>query len=216
MYGGFQAKTVRRRRNAKRDEGQSSLDAFSADAHKGTSSSTTAAIPPMVDLDRLEAAQHQLEGEANVQHGSVEGDGPREFAMPSLSGEVRPNAPVTSTITFHDLERQYPSAPVPAMASGTVIHYATLSDLTGCDTVMNWVADGHAVLIDMQRLMARHTEFTQTLKRLQEFVEGDLNGTILKMNETRVMCLPEQCRGVRGTEMEAFAGEQHDDVGVFE
>jgi len=215
MYGGVQQKTVRRRRNSKRDEGQSSLDAFETEGEPAEQPASTA-IPPMVDLDRLEAAQHHVETEAPISSNPNEGNGPREFSMPSLSGEGRPTVPVTSSISFHDLERLYPSAPVPVQATGTVIHYAMLNDLTGCDAVMDWVADGHAVLIDMQRLMARTTEFNQTLERLQGFIEGDLNGTLLKMNETRVMCLPERCRGVRGTEMEAFASERFEAGEVFE
>ena len=215
MYGGVQQKTVRRRRNSKRDEGQSSLDAFETEGEPAEPPASTA-IPPMVDLDRLEAAQHHVETEASISSNPNQGNGPREFSMPSLSGEGRPTVPVTSSISFHDLERLYPSAPVPVQATGTVIHYAMLNDLTGCDAVMDWVADGHAVLIDMQRLMARTTEFNQTLERLQGFIEGDLNGTLLKMNETRVMCLPERCRGVRGTEMEAFASERFESGEVFE
>ncbi len=215
MYGGVQQKTVRRRRNSKRDEGQSSLDAFETEGEPAEPPASTA-IPPMVDLDRLEAAQHHVETEASISSNPNQGNGPREFSMPSLSGEGRPTVPVTSSISFHDLERLYPSAPVPVQATGTVIHYAMLNDLTGCDAVMDWVADGHAVLIDMQRLMARTTEFNQTLERLQGFIEGDLNGTLLKMNETRVMCLPERCRGVRGTEMEAFSSERFEAGEVFE
>lgn len=215
MYGGVQHGTVRRRRNSKRDEGQSSLDAFEAGDDSPEHAASTA-IPPMVDLDRLEAAQHHLETEALRSNETAQGEGPREFSMPSLSGEARPMVPGTSSISFHDLDRLYPSAPVPAQAMGTVIHYATLNDLTGCDAVLDWVADGHAVLIDMQRLMARATEFTKTLERLQGFIEGDLNGTLLKMNESRVMCLPEHCRGVRGTEMEAFATERFEAGGMFE
>ena len=215
MYGSVQHKTVRRRRNVKRDEGQSSLDAFETEGEPAERPASTA-IPPMVDLDRLEAAQHRLETEAAMSSQPTQANGPREFSMPSLSGEGRPSVPATSSISFHDLDRLYPSAPVPVQAMGTVIHYATLNDLTGCDAVLDWVADGHAVLIDMQRLMARTTEFTQTLERLQGFIEGDLNGTLLKMNETRVMCLPEGCRGVRGTELEAFASERFEAGEVFE
>lgn len=108
-------------------------------------------------------------------------------------------------MTFHDLDLMYPNPPVPVEKDGMVLHNTTLHDLTGCHQLMDWVAEGHGCIVEMKRLIKRKTEFAQALNRLHTFIEGDLQGQIIQMTETRLMLLPEGCRGLKGTEMEGFA-----------
>ena len=72
---------------------------------------------------------------------------------------------------------------------------------------MDWVSDGHAVIVEMNRLMKRTVEFNAAIGHLTQFIKGDLGGEILKMTSTRLLLLPPGCRGVNGVEMEAFAVE---------
>lgn len=209
MYGRFRVRLVRKRRKKKKDDGQSSLDAFARGSAPQGEEGDDLPIPSMVDLDQLEAAQHSLE-EASVGASTEEEMGPRSFNMPSLRGKTKPHAVKGNGTKFHDLDQLYPSAPVPLEGGGMVIHYATLNDITGCNQVLDWIADGHAAIVEMQRLMNRTTEFNQALSTLQGLVEEDIGGRIVKMTDSRLMCLPEGCRGVRGTEMEAFAAGDHD------
>jgi hypothetical protein len=95
-------------------------------------------------------------------------------------------------------------------SKGMVLHNSTLHDLTGCSTLMNWIADGHACIVEMKRMMQRTTEFNQALNTLHAFVEGDAQGQIIRITDTRLMLLPQGCRGLRGTEMEGFTATQGD------
>lgn len=209
MYGRSRERFVRKRRRKKKDDGQSSLDAFANTELPDDSQNGEPPVPPMVDLDRLEAA-HNILNSAENEAPPTANDGPRSFDMPSLGKRDKPRAINGQGTQFHDLDRLYPSAPVPLEGNGMVIHYATLDDITGCNQVLDWVADGHAAIVEMQRLMNRTTEFNQALSTLQGLVEQDIGGRIFKMTASRLMCLPEGCRGVRGTEMEAFATNEHD------
>jgi SepF-like predicted cell division protein (DUF552 family) len=91
-----------------------------------------------------------------------------------------------------------------------VLHRAVLNDITGCGQLMDWVADDHAVIVEMNRLMKRTVEFNAVLAQLNTFIDNDLGGQIIQMAETRLMLLPPGCRGVRGVEMEAFAVDSHE------
>ena len=213
MYGRFRERAVRKRRKKKKDEGQSSLDAFGGSKPHEATPSDDPPVPSMVDLDRLEAAHRNLHAPPQNPVAS-DHDGPRSFNMPSLGGHPKSQPVGGLRPQFHDLDRLYPSAPVPLKGPGMVIHYATLTDITGCNQVMDWVADGHAAIVEMQRLMNRTTEFNQALSTLQGLIEQDMGGQIIRMTSSRLMCLPDGCRGVRGTDMEAFASDEHDFNGV--
>ena len=47
----------------------------------------------------------------------------------------------------------YPDAPVPKVADGLVIHRAILHDLTGVPKLLDWIADGEAAIVRMEKLM---------------------------------------------------------------
>ena len=114
------------------------------------------------------------------------------------------------------LNNSTPIAPVPLYEGEMVLHNSTLLDLTGCGQLMDWVADGHGCVVEMKRMMKRTTEFNQALSILYRFVEGDAQGQIIRITDTRLLLLPQGCRGIRGTEMEGFAVDSDDLKDVYE
>lgn len=193
---------VRRKKAKVPDEAQSSLDRFSGAPEEHPAPLKETIVPVMPDLDLLEQAENKLSMPQNEE--IVENDELRRFRMPSSEHEPV-SRPPTSSMTFHDLDLMYPNPPVPVEEDGMVLHNTTLHDLTGCHQLMDWVAEGHGCIVEMKRLIKRKTEFAQALNRLHTFIEGDLQGQIIQMTETRLMLLPEGCRGLKGTEMEGFA-----------
>jgi hypothetical protein len=199
------ALVVRRKKAKVPDEAQSSLDRFSGAPEDSPvlDSSTEAIVPAMPDLDLLEQAETKL-SKPDADEEISGNDELRRFRMPSSEHEST-SRPPTSSMTFHDLDIMYPNAPVPIKEEGMVLHNITLHDVTGCHQLMDWVAEGHGCIVEMKRLIKRKTEFAQALNNLHTFIEGDLQGQIIQMTETRLMLLPEGCRGLKGTEMEGFA-----------
>ncbi|HJM55000.1 MAG TPA: hypothetical protein QGI72_02010 [Poseidonia sp.] len=205
---------MRRKKRKVPDEAQSSLDRFSGappEAALPVPDEETI-VPSMPNLDLLEQAEAKL-SQSQSEEIMANDDQLRRFRMPSSEHE-NSTRPPTSAMTFHDLEVMYPNAPVPIEEGGMVLHNATLHDLTGCQQLMDWVADGHACIVEMKRLIKRKTEFAQALNWLHTFIEGDLQGQIIQMTETRLMLLPEGCRGLKGTEMEGFAVDRDEFTGV--
>ena len=203
---------MRRRKKGKRDEAQASLDAFTQPAPTPTAPSEPSepaapSVPSMPDLDVLAKADEMLRREDEARKAGVEVDAPlRSFDMPSMHQQA-PVAPPTMTAKFHDLGKRYAYPPIPAEGGGLVLHRAVLNDLTGCPPLLDWVADGHAVIVEMNRLMKRTVEFNAAIDQLNGFIKNDLGGEILKMTNTRMLLLPPGCGGVNGVEMEAFAVE---------
>jgi len=183
---------MRKKRGVEKDDAQSSLDAFSQ-----------VNIPEMPDLDSLTRADKILKKEINTTTDE-ETEGLNTFEMPSMSPyEEKPAAP--SGLIYHDLEKLYSSPPIKDSNSGLVVHRAVLNDITGCSTLLNWLSDGHAAIVEMNRLVKRETEFSSAINQLHTFIEGDLGGQIIQITDSRLMLLPPGCRGVKGIEMEAFA-----------
>ena len=198
---------MRRRKKGKRDEAQSSLDAF-AQPSKPANSPTEPAVPSMPDLDVLTKADEMLRQEDRAAQAGVEVDEPlRSFEMPSMHKQPT-SSPLPATTQFLDLGKRYPYPAIPIEDGGLVLHRAVLKDLTGCGTLLDWVADGHAVIVEMNRLMKRSVEFNAAIEQLNQFIGNDLGGEILKMTQTRLLLLPPGCRGVNGVDMEAFAVDQ--------
>ena len=173
-------------------------------------------IPAMPDLDLLQAAEAKIDEEKQPQIAhKTSSTGPRSFAMPSTSIAKAPRMP-NAEVTYHNLEQLYPNAPVPVYEGEMVLHNSTLLDLTGCGALMDWVADGHGCIVEMKRMMKRTTEFNQALGMLYQFIEGDARGQIIRITDTRLLLLPQGCRGIKGTEMEGFAVEPDEFVDVYE
>ncbi len=137
------------------------------------------------------------------------GSAPRRLNLPSQQASIASTDNSTST-RYHDMEKLYPDAPVPKVAGGLVIHRAMLHDLTGIPQLMDWVADGEAVIVRMEKMMNRELELQTALERLNLFVETDLGGQIIRLTENRLMLLPPGCRGVRGVDSEAFSVDTSD------
>ena len=135
------------------------------------------------------------------------GSPPRHINMPS---EVTDKKVRQIETLYHDMEMLYPDAPVPRIASGLVLHRAVLHDITGVPVLLDWLADGNAAIVQMEKMMERDVELDSALNRLGKFIEGDLKGQIVRLTDTRLMLLPPGCRGVRGVENEAFAEDAED------
>ncbi|MBO96217.1 MAG: hypothetical protein CMA80_06510 [Euryarchaeota archaeon] len=204
---------MRRRRRKEKDEAQSSLDAFSQPV--ASPPPTKPSVPEMPDLDLLEAAEAKLDQTTVAQAPAPKaGLGPRSFSMPSASRTPASRMP-RGEVTYHNLGQLYPNAPVPLYEGEMVLHNSTLLDLTGCGQLMDWVADGHGCVVELKRMMKRTTEFNQALTMLHQFVEGDVQGQIIRITDTRLLLLPQGCRGIRGTEMEGFAVDADDLKDVY-
>tara|TARA_B100000925_G_scaffold290714_1_gene276575 strand:- start:2147 stop:2611 length:465 start_codon:yes stop_codon:yes gene_type:complete len=135
---------------------------------------------------------------------SFDGSAPRKLNLPSQQ-KTSYSPTGTSSTRYHDMEKLYPDAPVPKVAGGLVIHRAVLHDLTGLPQLMDWVADGEAAIVRMEKMMNREVELQTAIERLNLFVESDLGGQIIRLTERRLMLLPPGCRGVKGVENEAFS-----------
>jgi len=205
---------MRRGKKGKRDEAQSSLDAFT-DVQPGSEElpAPEPVVPSMPDLDALARADEKIrEAEEDIisaQEAKEEVKPLRTFNMPSM-GMVQSQPTPAAEVIYHDLGELYPNPPILDSENGMVLHRAVLNDITGCGQLMDWVADDHAVIVDMNRLMKTTVEFNAVLAHLNTFIDADLGGQIIQMTETRLMLLPPGCRGVRGVEMEAFAVDAHE------
>ena len=182
-----------RKRSSQPDEGQFSLDDFINQEPVDAES-----VPEMIDLSPQPKP---------VEAKTAESKPLRTFTMPSSeTANEQPPTPPSSDI-FHNLGKMYPNPPIPMDDSGMVLHRATLYDLTGIDTLLDWVSDGDAALVEMERLMNREHEVKTVLARLHRFIEMDMGGQIVQITETRVMLLPPGCVGISGLEDEAFNDE---------
>ena len=174
------------------DPHQSSLDSFA-----------NIELPSMPDLDKLAKADKMLQQKPHEESG-IKDQSLNTFEMPSMSKSTKKNE-VPSKLIFHNLGNKYPDPPITSNDTGLVVHRAVLNDMTGISTLLDWLADGHASIVEMGRLIKRDTEFSAALDQLHTFIEGDLGGQIIQITDTRLMLLPPGCRGLKGVEMEAFA-----------
>jgi len=183
---------MRRKKGGNKDESQSSLDSF-----------TNNNIPSMPDLDSLAKADKIMRKE-KLNSSDDDTEGLNTFEMPSMQ-QIKEKSAAPTGLVYHDLEKMYPNPPIKDSSSGIVVHRAVLNDITGCSTLLDWLAEGHASIVEMNRLIKREVEFSSAINQLHTFIEGDLGGQIIQITDTRLMLLPPGCRGVRGIEMEAFA-----------
>lgn len=149
------------------------------------------------------------EGDKQTSLDSFDGSAPRRLNLPSQETSISTPSNTNSN-RYHDMEKLYPNAPVPKVADGLVIHRAVLHDLTGVPQLLDWLADGEAAIVRMEKLMSRELELQTAIERLNTFVESDLGGQIIRLTESRLMLLPPGCRGVRGVDAEAFSVDSSD------
>jgi SepF-like predicted cell division protein (DUF552 family) len=108
--------------------------------------------------------------------------------MPSIPNETNTN--LSPEQEYHDLADKYPQAPVPRVGGDIIIHRAVLDDITGTSELMNWVSDGDVVIVEMSGLVNREVELHAAVKKLQQFIEGDLSGTVFGIGRERLLLLP--------------------------
>ncbi len=128
-----------------------------------------------------------------------EGRQPRWLDVPSLKRMT--DMPELGE-SYHDLGRRHPIAPVPRGAGDVLIHRALLHDLTGIEALLDWLAAGDVVIVELRRLMNRGTEFKQAVGRLQTFIETDIGGEMVQLGDSRLLLLPAAFRGVDGIDAE--------------
>ena len=115
-------------------------------------------------------------------------DEPKWIEMPSL-----PNNSINSIDVeqdYHDLGERYPQAPVPMRSSDTLIHRASLEDITGIPMIMNWIADGDIVIVEMSSIINREIELQTAVSKLQKFIEDEIKGTVFGLGHNRLLLLP--------------------------
>jgi len=114
--------------------------------------------------------------------------GPKWVEMPSISdhisGSIEPGEP------YHDLGMKFPHAPVPRTQGDVIVHRALLEDVTGIAQLMDWISDGDIVIVEMTGLMSRDMELQLAVGKIQEFVEGDMRGQLVRLGNSRLLLLP--------------------------
>ena len=101
-----------------------------------------------------------------------ESSGPKWIEMPSLPSNI--NSSIDAEQDYHDLGERYSQAPVPKRAKDTVIHRASLEDITGIPELMNWISDGDIVILEMGSMINREIELQIAVSKLQKFIRMKL------------------------------------------
>ena len=115
---------------------------------------------------------------------------PKWIEMPSLPNNT--SELIDAEQDYHDLGERYPQAPVPLYSEGTIVHRASLEDITGIPTIMNWVADGDIVIVEMSSIISREIELQTAVTKLQKFIEDDIKGSVLSLGHNRLLLLPSE------------------------
>ena len=115
-------------------------------------------------------------------------DGPRWVEMPSISDQSVGR--IEAGESYHDLGLKFPDAPVPRMKSDVIVHRAILEDVTGIPELLNWISDGDVVIVEMTGIMSRDMELRLAVGKMQDFIERDLNGQLVRLGNTRLLLLP--------------------------
>lgn len=115
-------------------------------------------------------------------------DGPRWVEMPSISDQSVGR--IEAGESYHDLGLKFPDAPVPRMKSDVIVHRAILEDVTGIPELLNWISDGDVVIVEMTGIMSRDMELRLAVGKIQDFIERDLNGQLVRLGNTRLLLLP--------------------------
>ena len=119
---------------------------------------------------------------------AVSDEGPKWVEMPSITDQGL--SIIDPGESYHDLGMRFPDAPVPRSDGDVIIHRASLEDVTGISQIMDWVSDGDIVIIEMSDLMSRDLELQLAVGKIQDFVEGDVNGQVVRLGNTRLLLLP--------------------------
>ena len=115
-------------------------------------------------------------------------DEPKWIEMPSLPNNSNNSIDVEQD--YHDLGERYPQAPVPKLSNDTIIHRASLEDITGIPIIMDWIADGDIVIVEMSSIINREIELQTAVSKIQKFIEDDIKGTVFSLGHNRLLLLP--------------------------
>ena len=115
-------------------------------------------------------------------------EGPKWVEMPSVSneafGKLEPGE------NYHDLGLKYPDAPVPRDNRDIIVHRAQLNDISGVSQLMDWVSEGDIAIVEMTEMMDRDMELKLSVGRIQNFIEADLRGQLVRLGNSRLLLLP--------------------------
>jgi len=115
-------------------------------------------------------------------------EGPKWVEMPSISneafGKLEPGE------NYHDLGLKYPDAPVPRDNRDIIVHRAQLNDISGVSQLMDWVSEGDIAIVEMTEMMDRDMELKLSVGRIQDFIEADLRGQLVRLGNSRLLLLP--------------------------
>ncbi|MBE45197.1 MAG: hypothetical protein CMB02_00865 [Euryarchaeota archaeon] len=115
-------------------------------------------------------------------------EGPKWVEMPSVSneafGKLEPGE------NYHDLGLKYPDAPVPRDNRDIIVHRAQLNDISGVSQLMDWVSEGDIAIVEMTEMMDRDMELKLSVGRIQDFIEADLRGQLVRLGNSRLLLLP--------------------------
>ena len=115
-------------------------------------------------------------------------EGPKWVEMPSVSsqtfGKLEPGE------NYHDLGLKYPDAPVPRDNRDIIVHRAQLNDISGVSQLMDWVSEGDIAIVEMTEMMDRDMELKLSVGRIQDFIETDLRGQLVRLGNSRLLLLP--------------------------
>jgi|TARA_B110000263_G_C15281396_1_gene498516 SepF-like predicted cell division protein (DUF552 family) len=113
---------------------------------------------------------------------------PKWIEMPSLPSNNSNS--IEAEQDYHDLGERYSQAPVPIHSNDTIIHRATLEDITGISDLMNWISEGDIVIVEMSGMTNREIELQTAVSKLQKFVENEMKGTVFGLGHNRLLLLP--------------------------
>ena len=122
-------------------------------------------------------------------------EGPKWVDMPSVADHNYGG--VDAGESYHDLGMRFRDAPVPRTDSDVIVHRALLEDVTGINQLMDWVSDGDIVIVEMTGLMSREMELNLAVSKIQDFVEGDLSGHLVRLGNSRLLLLPPSFESVK-------------------
>ena len=113
---------------------------------------------------------------------------PKWIEMPSLPSNNSNS--IEAEQDYHDLGERYSQAPVPIHSDDTIIHRATLEDITGISDLMDWISEGDIVIVEMGGMTNREIELQTAVSKLQKFVENEMKGTVFGLGHNRLLLLP--------------------------
>ena len=106
--------------------------------------------------------------------------------MPLASARPEP----TRRARYHDLGQHHPGAPVPATREGRLVRRARLWGASGVPRLLDWVAAGDLVVVEMGGMMGLEGELLGVLESLSTAFMGDMGGHVVQLGEERLLLIP--------------------------